>query len=214
MNVAHSPTLFRALLKWLLPQNGLPEPPRKISALPYPLQPPLSYKGGPLQDFFPLACVLALSSASRIYGLSRPLERELRVGAATESGDSLARKCAASMENERTRNPPPAQLQGPPKLTSASAGWECRVSVGRREHLLSLTLQRKHSFIKKVGCEVLGSKAPAPSEASFWGLNRGISLWQLFRNQPTVQREVRPKPAPPADLAQRASPGTPAATGC
>lgn len=67
------------------PQNGLPEPPRKISALPYPLPgPPYPTRGGPLQ-VFPHSLVIARSSASRIYGLSRPLEQELVWGAATES---------------------------------------------------------------------------------------------------------------------------------
>lgn len=46
-----------------------------------------------------------------------------------------------------------------------------------------------------------GSKGSGP-QGPFLGFEQRISLWQLFRNQPTVQREVRPKPAPPADLAQ------------
>ena len=46
-----------------------------------------------------------------------------------------------------------------------------------------------------------GSKGFGP-QGLFPGFEQRISLWQLFRSQFTVQRQVRPKPAPPADLAQ------------
>ena len=67
------------------PQNGLPEPPRKISALPYPLPgPPYPTRGGPLQ-VFPCSLIIARSSASKIYGLSHHYNISSVWGAATES---------------------------------------------------------------------------------------------------------------------------------
>lgn len=106
------------------------------------------------------------------------------------------------MENERTRNPATCPAPGPPQSShlprlAGNVGclWEEREAP-------AFTNPAEETLVyKEGGCEVLGSKGSGP-RGLFLGFEQRISLWQLFRNQPTVQREVRPKPAPPADLAQ------------
>ena len=187
-------------------QNGLPEPPQEnLSPTLSPARPPVSYEGRHAAGFSLWPRHSILFCFQNLRSLS-PARASAPWGGGTESesawpGEVCGERGGCTFEEPHhlpsSRAPQSSRL---PRLArNVGPLW------GERE--APANPAGETLVYKEGGCEVQGSKGFGP-QGLFLGLEQKISLWQLFRNQSTVPRQVRPKPAPLRTLL-RGLPGGP-----